>query len=151
MIVGPTTKGPVKLPFFRLDRRIVDLRETMPHQPVWCEFPIFIAIRAEPLAAIIVALIGKAHRDAFVATGPEFLDQTIIKLPSPIAFEEFNDFSASNRKFSPVPPLAVLRVDERNTEGSRLFQPSSASRTFAMAVSCVKGGISEGMRYAISK
>ena len=43
---------------------------------MFVEFPIFVAVAAKPIGAVVVPFIRKTHRDAVVAEGPEFLKPT---------------------------------------------------------------------------
>jgi len=54
----------VILAFALLDRKIVDAGDAQAHQAAFVEFPILVAIAAEPMAAVVVPFIGKAHGDA---------------------------------------------------------------------------------------
>ena len=63
VIVGAAAEGPAKLAFGFLDRQIVDGREPTLHEARGIELPILIAIRANPLAAVVMAFIGEANRD----------------------------------------------------------------------------------------
>jgi hypothetical protein len=49
------------------------------------EFPVFIAIGAVPLAAVVAPFVGKAHGDALFAEGPQFLDQPVFLLALPFS------------------------------------------------------------------
>jgi hypothetical protein len=52
------------------------------------EFPVLIAVAAEPKTAVIVPLIGEAHRDAVLAKRPDFLDQAVAEFPGSLASQE---------------------------------------------------------------
>jgi hypothetical protein len=45
--------------------------------------PILITVGAEPVAAVVVPLIGEAHRDAVIAESPQLFDQAIVELAVP--------------------------------------------------------------------
>ena len=70
------------------DRKIVDAGDAQAHQAMLVELPILVAVAAKPAAAVVVPLIGKAHRDAVLAEGPDFLDQAVVELALPFACQE---------------------------------------------------------------
>ena len=85
MIVRSTSLRPVELAFGLVDRMLVDARDAALHQAVFAEFPVLIAVGAEPLAAIIAVLIGKAHGDAVLCESPQFFDQAVVEFTIPFA------------------------------------------------------------------
>src|SRR5271166_3769425 len=76
------------------------------------EFPILIAVAPEPITAIIVPLVGEPYGDAMIAIGPDFLDQTIVELSSPLAREKCFDFRSTLDKLRAIAPATVGRVGE---------------------------------------
>ena len=112
-----------------LDRQIVDAGDPQAHQPVLIEFPVLVAVAAEPIAAVVMPFIGKAHRDAVLAKGPEFLDQAIVELTGPLARQKRLDRRAALQKLRAVAPMAVSRVGERNAGRRRVY--STRLRPFA--------------------
>lgn len=94
MIIRPPALRPMKFARALLDRQIIDARETQLHKPVLIELPILIAVRAKPLAILIVPLIRETHRDAIICECPEFLDQTVLLLPLPFALQKVLDLFA---------------------------------------------------------
>ena len=60
-------------------------------KPCCVEFPVLVAVGAEPLAGVVVPFIGKAHGDAIVGEGPQFLDQPVVQFPCPFARQELVD------------------------------------------------------------
>jgi len=97
MIIGATAKRPMIFALRFLNWKIIDARESQPHQAIVVELPILVAIRAIPISRIVVPLVGEPHGDAVIRERPQFLDQAVV-------------------------------------------QPSSARRTFWIAVSRVNGG-----------
>ena len=85
MIVRPATERPVIRSFGLLDRQIIDAGDPEAHQAVHVEFPIFIAIAAKPVAAIVVPFVGEADSDTVVPKCPELLDQPVVELAIPLA------------------------------------------------------------------
>ena len=67
VIVGTPSERPVILALTILDRKVVDAGDAQPHQAVLVEFPILVAVAAEPAPAVVVPFIGEPHRDAVVA------------------------------------------------------------------------------------
>jgi hypothetical protein len=61
VIVGTTAQGPMEAAISLADRRIIDAGETPTHQAVLIELPVLIPVGAEPIAAVVVPLIGEAH------------------------------------------------------------------------------------------
>ena len=61
------------------DRTFVDTGEAQFHQPIGIELPVLVAVGTEPLAAIIVEFVSKAHSDAVAGKGPEFLDHPVVE------------------------------------------------------------------------
>src|SRR5262249_12263906 len=76
-----------------------------------------VAVAAEPAAAVVVPLVGKAHRDAIAGEGPDFLDQPVVELAIPLASQERFDGGAALEKLRAIAPAAVDRVGERNAGG----------------------------------
>src|SRR3984893_10672558 len=91
MIVGAAAERPVELAFAFLDREIVDAGDAKAHQAVFVEFPILVAIAAEPVAAVVMPFIGKAHGDAVAVESPDFLDQPVVAFARPFAREKSLD------------------------------------------------------------
>src|SRR5215470_14737881 len=54
-------RRPVEFAVGGADRQVVDRGVALAHQPALVEQPILVAIGAEPVAGIIVPLIGEAH------------------------------------------------------------------------------------------
>src|SRR5215471_19432968 len=117
MIVGTAAERPAILALGLLDRQIVDAGNAQPHQAVCVEFPVLVAVAAEPAAAVVVPLIGEAHGDAVVAVGPELLDQAVVELSVPLARQERLDGLTPLQELDAIPPAAVSRVGERDASG----------------------------------
>ena len=60
-------------------------RDPASHETAALEFPVLVSVRAKPLAAVVVPLVGEAYRDAVVAKRPDFLDQPVVELAAPLA------------------------------------------------------------------
>src|SRR5262249_11985128 len=115
VILGPRPKRPVifAVPFG--DGKVVDASDTPPHQAALRELPVLVAVAPEPVSAIVMPLIGKAHGDTIVAKGPQLLDQTIIELAVPFACQEGDDLLAPAQELHAVPPHAVLGIGKRDS------------------------------------
>ena len=74
--------------FALLDGSIINTGDAKPHEAMLVEFPVLIAVAAEPKTAVIVPLIGEAHRDTVLAKRPDFLDQAVVEFPAPLARQE---------------------------------------------------------------
>src|SRR5260370_12397125 len=114
MLVGAAAERPMVFALALRDRQIVDAGDAEPHQALLVEFPVLVAVAAEPVAAVVVPLISEAHRDAVLVERPEFLDQPVIELAVPFAPQERLDRRAALQKLRAVAPAAVDRIGERN-------------------------------------
>ena len=114
MVVGPPPQRPVILAIAFLDRQVVDAGDAQPHQALLVELPVLVAVAAEPAAAVVVPLVGEAHRDAVVAERPDLLDQPVVQLLRPLARQERLDRVAALQELGAVSPAAVRRVGERD-------------------------------------
>ena len=74
MIVRSSAERPVVLSIRFLDRHVVDAGDTALHQAVWTEFPVLIAVRAEPVSRIIVPFIREPDRNAIIGKSPHLFD-----------------------------------------------------------------------------
>jgi len=79
MVIRALAERPMIFALRFSDREIIDARQAQSHKASVVEFPVFIAIRAEPVSGIVVPLVGKAHCDAIVSESPKLLDQTIVQ------------------------------------------------------------------------
>src|SRR5258708_19742735 len=104
MIVGAAAQGPVIFPLALGDRKVVDAGDAQPHQALIVEFPVLVAVAAEPVAAVVVPLIGKPDGDAILAERPQLLDQAVIELAVPFAGHERLDGGAPLPELSASPP-----------------------------------------------
>ena len=94
-------------PLALLDREVIYAGNAPAHKALLIEFPVLVAVAAKPAAAIIMPFVGKTHRDAVLLEGPDFLDETIIQFPVPLAGQESDDF---------LPALKELRsVSDRKS------------------------------------
>src|ERR1700720_2928467 len=104
MIIRTAPWCPIILALRLLDWQIVDGSKPQAHQPVLIELPILIAVRAKPIAGVIVPFIGKARGDAVSLERPKLFNQPIVQLFRPFAFEKRDDLFPSVHKFRAVSP-----------------------------------------------
>jgi hypothetical protein len=52
VIVGAAAKRPAVLALSLLDREIIDAGDAKPHQAVLIEFPVLVAVAAEPITGV---------------------------------------------------------------------------------------------------
>src|SRR5215216_148061 len=107
-------RRPVEAPLALLDGEIVDAGLAPPHQAVFVELPLLVAVGAMPLPGIVVPFILEAHGDAVLVERPEILDQAIVVLLRPFAGEKFDDRLAPLEEFGAVTPAAVLGIGQRH-------------------------------------
>ncbi|SVC43801.1 uncharacterized protein METZ01_LOCUS296655, partial [marine metagenome] len=115
VFVRPVAQWPAVLAFRLLDGQVIDARDTSRHQTALVKLPIFVTIRAEPIAGIISPFIGEPHRDTGVIKGLKLFDQPVVKFFGPFAAQELHNHLPSREKLSTVSPHAVDRVSQRNS------------------------------------
>ena len=93
MIVRPPPQRPMIFAPAHRDRQIVDAGVAGAHEALLVELPILVAIAAEPMAAVVVPFIGKAHGYAIFAEGPDFLDQPVVEFAIPLALARISNCS----------------------------------------------------------
>src|SRR5262249_38616662 len=112
VIVGPSSLRPMKLPLRLFERHVVYRGMPVMHQPVLIELPVLIAVRAVPVARVVVPFVSKPNRDPIPVEGPQLLDEPIVQLSFPFAREEFNDRRTSLDEFGAISPPRVLGVGQ---------------------------------------
>jgi hypothetical protein len=117
MIIRPPAQRPEKLARCGLNRQVIDAGIAARHVALIGEFPVLIAIAAKPLAAVVVPLVGEAHRDAVAGAGPQFLDQPVVQLARPFALQKRPYLFASDRELGAIAPAGILGVDQHHTIG----------------------------------
>ena len=113
VIIGPAAWRPPKFAVGFGNGTVVDTCVAHGHKPVFVEFPVFIAIRAEPVASIVVPFIGEPDGDAVAVVRPQLLDEPVVEFAYPFAFEKRDDLLAALRKLAAIAPPAVGRICER--------------------------------------
>jgi 2-keto-3-deoxy-L-rhamnonate aldolase RhmA len=86
--VGPSAEWPVVFALALFDWQIVDTGDAQTHQAILVEFPVLVAVAAEPVAAVVAPLIGKPYGDAVLSKGPDLLDQAVVELTLLFACQE---------------------------------------------------------------
>ena len=120
VIVRPAAEWPMIFAVAFLDGKVIDTRKTKPHQAMLIEFPVFVAVAAEPIPAVVMTFIGKTYGNAVLVERPEFLDQAIVEFTAPLARQECFDLLAALQEFRAVSPPAVRCVgkgDARRVAG----------------------------------
>jgi hypothetical protein len=107
MIVGAPARMPEIPSVCRGDRQVVDAGDPPAHEAVVIELPEFIAVRAEPLAAVVVPFVGEAHRHAVLAKPPQLLDEPVVELLIPFAGQELADGFPTVDELDAIAPFAV--------------------------------------------
>src|SRR5437870_13137717 len=73
MVIRSPPQRPVELALGLLDRQIVDAGVAAPHQAVFVEFPVLVAVGPVPIAGVVAAFVSKPYRDPSAAERPQFL------------------------------------------------------------------------------
>jgi hypothetical protein len=102
----------MKLSVVFFDREVVDASEPAAHQPIVGELPIFISVRSEPTARIIVPFVGEPNRDSILGKSPQLLDEPVVQLLYPLAGQKRDDCGSTMNEFRPVTPSAVQRISQ---------------------------------------
>src|SRR5258705_6379711 len=117
MIVRAAPERPPILAIRFFDRKIVDTGEPEAHQAVIGEFPVLVAVRAEPVSRVVVPFVGEADGYAIAIEGPQLFDQPVVQLPRPLASEKRDDLLAAARELGAVSPARIRRVGEGDLLG----------------------------------
>jgi hypothetical protein len=67
VIVGAAAERPVVFAVALSDQQIIDAGDAQTHQAMLVEFPVLVAVAAEPVAAVVMPFIGKAYGDAVLS------------------------------------------------------------------------------------
>src|SRR5216683_6802861 len=74
VIVGATALRPTEFPPGLADWHIVDAGVAQAHEASVVELPVFIAVRAKPVARMVAPLVREAHSDTSAIERPQLLD-----------------------------------------------------------------------------
>ena len=104
MIIRPPPQRPVIFALQGSYGQVVDAREAGAHQAVLRELPVLVAVRAKPIAGVIVPLVSEAYGDPVPGKRPHFLDKPVVQLLGPLTREESDNFVSSVNEFRSIPP-----------------------------------------------
>src|SRR3546814_10338084 len=113
LVVGTTAQRPAEQALALADRQVVDAGDARVHQAVRVEFPVLVAVAAEPGAMLVLPFVGEAHCDPVLVEGPQGLGQPVLALALPFALQERRDLVAALQEFRAVAPAAVGRVRQQ--------------------------------------
>src|SRR5260221_12336261 len=133
-------RRPVEAALAFLDGDIVDRGLAPPHQSVFVELPLLVAVGAMPLPGTVVPFVLETHGNAVLIEPPEVLDQAIVVLLRPLAGQERDNRVTAFEKLGAVPPAAVLGIGQRHPHRVARIPGVLRMRAFWAAVSRVKGG-----------
>ena len=85
MVVWSATKRPMILAVVFLDRKIIDACNSKAGKPVLIVLAILISVGTEPVAAVIMKLIGEADSNSIFSKGPDLLNEAIVQFARPFA------------------------------------------------------------------
>lgn len=126
--------------FALTDRSVVDAGEAAAHESILVKLPVFVAIGAEPVPAVVMPLISKTHRHPVLTEAPQLLDESIVQLVLPFAGEEGDDRLAALDEFGTIAPIAIDGVGDRDLLGIAAVPSILCKADLSAAVSSVKGG-----------
>lgn len=107
MICRARAQGPEKEPFLGRNAHIVDACFPPPHQPSFVKFPLFIPMASEPVAAVVMPLIGKSNRNAIDVECPQRLDQPVFELALPFPLQKSFNHRAAGEELRSISPTTV--------------------------------------------
>src|ERR1041385_7616838 len=117
MIIRTSAERPMKLPIVFPDREVIDAGDAQPHQAMFVECPVLVAVTAEPIAAVVAPFVGEAHGNTVIVKCPQLLDEPVVELTSPLAAEKSFDRASALEELNAVSPAAADRVGERDASG----------------------------------
>ena len=74
-----------------LNWQVIDAGNTPPHESVFVELPIFIAVGTEPVAGIIMPFVSKPDSNSVVSKSPKLFDKTVVQFFKPLTCQELYD------------------------------------------------------------
>src|ERR1044072_6136421 len=102
MSIWAAPKSPMIFPLRVLDWQVVNGCKPESHQTVVIEFPVLIAVGAEPISAIIVPFVSEPHSDAVFVESPKLFDQPVVEFFGPLPFQKLNDLGPTRWEFGAV-------------------------------------------------
>jgi hypothetical protein len=100
----------MELPFNLGDPEFIDACVPRMHQPLRVEFPIFVAVGPEPIARVLVILVGKPDGNPVVQKRPDFFDQSVFQFSGPFPRKQRNDFLTPVRELGSISPPRIYGV-----------------------------------------
>src|ERR1700722_487110 len=94
-------------PLRLFDRRIINTRDSPPHESFRIKVPQLNTIRPKPLARIFVPFVFEADRNPIIVKRPQCLLQPVVQLSSPFAMEKRLGLLAPRQKFRAVAPFRI--------------------------------------------
>jgi hypothetical protein len=85
------------------------------HESTFIELPVLVAVRAKPIARVVVPFVREANSYPVTLACPELLDQAIVKLLAPLPSEELYDGFSASQELCPIAPDAIWGVGKRDT------------------------------------
>src|SRR5688572_29693594 len=117
MTIGTAAERPQELPLVRRNRHVIDARLAAAHESLIVELPLFVTVRAKPVAAVVVPFVREAHGDPVARKGPHFLDEAILQFALPLAMQERLDRLAAAEELRSIAPPAVQGVRQCDSRG----------------------------------
>src|SRR5580692_2800774 len=117
MVVRTAPQRPVIFALALRHRQIVDAGDSQPHEAALVELPVFIAVAAKPMAAVVVPLIGKPHGYPVLAKSPNFLDEPVVEFARPLSREKCLDVVAALQEVVVIALTAVGGIRKRDPCG----------------------------------
>jgi hypothetical protein len=102
MPIRSKTRWPTKFAIRFFNRQIIDAGVPMMHESCFIKVPVFVPIRAKPIAGVVMPLVGKPNRDAAFIKSPQFLNETAIEFFPPLVNEEFNNGGSPLEELSAI-------------------------------------------------
>lgn len=93
-------RRPVKFSVRDENGYIVDAGFPVPHQAIRIEFPLLDAVRADPVAGIVMPFVLKANSNPNLVKRPQFPDETVVELLGRLPFENLDDGFAALEEFN---------------------------------------------------
>ncbi len=112
----------------------------MMHDAGFVELPILIAVRAIPIAGIVMPFIGEAHCDAVCVKRPKLLDEPVVQFALPFPGQEFDNLLSTRGELSAIAPFTVYRISKCDLLRISRVPSIFGLPDFCSAISRVNGG-----------
>ena len=94
------------------DGQVVDAGDADAHQAFFVEFPVLVAVAAEPVAAVVMPFIGETDGNPILMERPDFLDQPVIEFLVPFTHEKGLDCLPALNELGAISPTALDRIGQ---------------------------------------